>query len=99
MTNRIEIVDSDDEAEAADGLVCMRLTSPLLMPDNLIDLCSRCGEAIQLRPDAPKRPPKICAVCAGPIVEAEAAKGELVTMITPTAAAEVAAIIRKKNAN
>jgi hypothetical protein len=99
MTNRIEIVDSDDEAECADGLVCARLTSPLMMPDNVIDLCSKCGEAIQLRPDAPKRPPKICNVCAEPLVRAEAAKGELVTMITPTTAAEVAAYLRKKNAH
>lgn len=98
MTNRFEIVEPDD-AEDCDGVICQRLTSPLLLPDNLIDLCSKCGEAIQYRPHAPKRPPKICFVCADPIMTAEAAKGELVTMLTPKSAAEVAAYLRKKDAN
>ena len=71
-------------------MVCRRLTSPLLLPDNLIDLCSKCGEAIQHRPHVPKRPPKICDDCAGPIMDTEAAKGELVVMITPKTAGEVA---------
>lgn len=98
MINRIEIVD-DADAELADGVVCMRLTSPLMLPDNLIDLCSKCGAAIQHRPNVPKRPPKICWQCAEPVARAEAAKGELVTMITPTTAAEIAALIRKRDAN
>ena len=99
MTNRIEIVDSDDEGETADVLVCARLTSPLMRTDNLIDICSKCGEAIQYRPHAAKRPAKICMECAKPLIEAGAAKGELVTMITPTSAAEVAAFLRKRDAN
>ena len=98
MTNRIEIVDPG-EAECADTVVCRRLTQPLLLPDNLIDLCSKCGEAIQFRPNAPKLPPKVCDRCAIPIVEAEAAKGELVTMITQKTADEIADWLRKKNAN
>ena len=65
MTNRIEIVDSDDEAECADGLVCARLTSPLMMPDNVIGVCSQCGEAIQHRPHVPRTPLKICCECLG----------------------------------
>jgi len=99
MTNRNEIVDSDDEGETADVLVCARLTAPLMMPDNLIDICSRCGEAIQYRPHAAKLPAKICLECAGPLMEAGAAKGDLVTMLTPTSAAEVAAFLRKRDAN
>jgi hypothetical protein len=98
MTNRIEMGD-DADAELADAVICVRLTSPLLLPDNLIDLCSKCGEAIQHRPHVPKRPPKICWQCVEPVAKAEAAKGELVTLITPTTAAEVAAHFRKKNAN
>jgi|SRR5882672_3330569 len=99
MTNRIEIVDDPDDAEAADIIVCRRLTSPLLLPDNRIDLCSKCGEAIQHRPHVPKTPPKICDACALPIVMAEHAKGELMTMITPKTAAELAEYLRKKTAN
>ena len=77
MTNKIEVIENDsDEAERADAVVCIRLTSPLMMPDNVIDLCSRCGEAIQHRPSAPKRPPKVCDVCIGPLIDASAAKGE-----------------------
>jgi predicted amidophosphoribosyltransferase len=99
MTNRIEIVDDGDEAECADIVVCRRLTSPLLMPDNLIDLCSKCGEAIQFRPHAPTTPPKVCDQCALPIATKHANKGELVTLITPKTAAEVAEWLRKKDAN
>jgi hypothetical protein len=99
MTNRFEIVDDPDEAECADSVVCRRLTQPLLLPDNMIDLCSKCGEAIQHRPHVPKTPPKICDECATTIMEAEAAKGELVVMITPKTAGEVIAWYEKKNAN
>jgi predicted amidophosphoribosyltransferase len=99
MANRFEIVDDPDDAETADAVVCRRLTSPLLLPDNLIDLCSKCGEAIQHRPHVPKTPPKICDECALPIEAQHAAKGELIVMITPKTAAEVDAYFRKKNAN
>jgi len=98
MTNRFEVVHPS-EAECADSVICRRLTHPLLLPDNLIDLCSKCGEAIQHRPDGPKTPPKICDQCAGPIMEAEAAKGELVTMVTPKTAVELVEWFRKKTAN
>ena len=99
MTNSIEIVDDEAEAEAADIVVCRRLTSPLLMHDNLIDLCSKCGEAIQHRPHVPKRPPKVCDQCALPIATAHADKGELVTILTPKTLAEVMDYLEKKNLN
>jgi hypothetical protein len=98
MTNRVEIVD-DDEAEAAHYVVCGRLTTPLLMPDNLIDLCLKCGEAIQHRPHTPRAPPKICVECALAVVRREGTQGDVVTMITPKIAEEVIADFRKKNAN
>jgi hypothetical protein len=97
MTNRFEIVDGPDDAECADVVVCRRLTQPLLMPDNHIDICSKCGEAIQHRPHVPKRPPKVCDLCAVAIMEKE--KDELVVMITPKTAEEVAEWLRKKTAN
>jgi hypothetical protein len=99
MTNEIEIVDDDDDAESADLLVCKRLTSPLLLPDNLVSLCSQCGEAIQHRPDVPVTPQKLCEVCALPIIEAETAKGTMVAMMTPKSMTELAAHIRKTKAH
>ena len=98
MTNSIEI-DEDDNGEHADMVICVRLTSPLKFPDNLIGICSKCGEAIQYRPHAPKMPPKICAECVGPLANKAAAGGKLHTIITPETAAEIAAHLRKKNAN
>jgi hypothetical protein len=86
----VEIGDGED----SDLLVCARLTSPLMMPDNLIDICSKCGEAIQHRPHVPKRPRKICLQCAKPLIDAAD-----VTMITPETVADLARYFRKKNAN
>jgi hypothetical protein len=98
MTNSIEI-DNDGNGEHADMVVCRRLTSPLLMPGNLIDLCSKCGEAIQHRPHVPKKPRKICMECVLPLANEAAAKGDLHSIITPEIATEVATYLRKKNAN
>jgi hypothetical protein len=96
MTNSIEI---DDSGDLADILVCARLTQPLLMPDNLIDICSGCGEAIQHRPHVPKRPRKMCMECVAPLAKEAAAKGELHTYITPKTAKELAAFSRRKRAH
>ena len=98
MTNSIEI-DEDGNGEHADVVVCMRLTQPLLMPDNEIGLCSECGEAIQYRPYVPKLPRKMCLECIGPRANKAAATGELHSILTPEALAEIAAHLRKKNAN
>jgi hypothetical protein len=97
MKNRIEVVENEsDEAEGADFLVCRRLTSPLLMPDNKLDLCSKCGEAVQYRPAAPNGPAKICEVCVAPVIEGES---EIVTMITQKTVDEFDAYMRKKKAH
>ena len=85
------------DGEESDILVCARLTSPLMMPGNLIDICSDCGEAIQHRPHVPKQPRKICLQCAQPLIEAHGS--DLVTIITPETATEVAAYLKKKKAN
>lgn len=58
---------SDFEAEAADVVVCARYREgdePVLQ-DNAYDLCSVCGHRVQLRPDAPVSPPRICVECLG----------------------------------
>lgn len=96
MTNRFEI--DDDNAEHADLLVCARLTTPLLMPDNRIGFCCKCGEAIQHRPHVPKSPYKMCCECVEPLAMKLAAKGKLHSVITRQSAAELA-YLRKKNAN
>lgn len=98
MANSVEI-DDDGNAEHADVMVCMRLTQPLLMPDNAIGICAACSEAIQFRPHGPKRPRKLCWQCAMPDAAKAAAKGELHTIITPATAAELAAHLKKKGAN
>jgi len=55
MTEDSRVEMADDDAEGADAVICMRLTSPLMMPDNVIGVCSQCGEAIQHRPYVPRR--------------------------------------------
>jgi hypothetical protein len=45
-------------------LVCERITTPLILPDNRIGKCSECGWRVQFRPHAPKGPPRMCVQCA-----------------------------------
>ena len=91
MTN-IKIVD-DAAAELVNAVICARLTSPLLMADNVIALCSKCGEAIQHRPLAPKAPPKICLQCARSLTDDS---NDVVTVTTQTIMNEVATHLNKK---
>lgn len=57
-------VVSNDEAEAADYVVCTPLADdPGAFADNLIGACCACGTAVIFRPHAPKRPPRICFDC------------------------------------
>ncbi len=99
MINKLEIVSGPEDAEGADVVVCAPLTSPLMMADNVIDLCSKCGDAIQHRPNAPKKPPKVCYDCAQTEMQAAVGRGEeLHLQITEKTVKEVEAFI-KKNAN
>jgi hypothetical protein len=99
MPNRFEIVNGPEDAEDTDYMVCVRLTSPLILPDNEIDICAMCGEAIQHRPHAPSRPKKVCLECMAPQMNREAARGNLDVKITPRTAQEVADYLLKKSAN
>lgn len=91
--SKIEITEVDDaEADLAEAVVCVKLTSPLLLLDNAISLCSKCGEAIQHRPNVPKTPSKICVACVGPLIEQEVTA----VMVTPKSIAEVVAYLRRK---
>jgi hypothetical protein len=49
-------------------LVCMRITDPLIMPDNLIGTCQNCGWKIQFRPPAPDGV-RLCFECVEAIME------------------------------
>ncbi|MBR0753535.1 hypothetical protein JQ604_15205 [Bradyrhizobium jicamae] len=95
MTNSFEI-DDGENGDAADVLVCRRMTQPLLMPDNEIGLCSRCGEAIQFRPHVSPLPSKVCEVCIMPEIEQLGARGELHSIITPETAVELGRYLRRK---
>ena len=95
---KIEIVEPD-EAEEADYYVCISMTNPLTFPDNMIDACCKCGNAIQHRPHYPVGIKKICMSCIQPDMERDAKNGELTIQITPQTAKEVAEYLHKKSAN
>ena len=96
MANKVTI---SDDIEDAEHIVCLHVTSPLLMPDNVVEVCRQCFKAIQCRPNLPKGIKKICLACASPEIEAATAKGELDIRITTTSAAEVTAWLARKRTN
>lgn len=55
---------SDEEAEQADAVACMRKGAFSPFTDNLEAQCSACGETVIHRPHVPMKPPKICLECA-----------------------------------
>lgn len=98
MANKITIEEQED-GEACDFVVCIPITNPLAFSDNIVTDCCKCGQPIQHRPHAPKRPPKVCIACMQPDMEKEAARGELEIMITTKTAIEVGEYLYKKSAN
>jgi hypothetical protein len=64
---RVEFV-STAEAETADVMVCMDWSSPPILPDNQRARCGVCGGAVQHRPDAPKKPMRVCVSCAPSVI-------------------------------
>ncbi|SRR6266446_1833698 len=98
MSNKLEIGTQED-GEDCDYAVCIRATSPLVFPDNLVSTCCKCGCTIQYRPYAPKTPAKICLECAIPDMDNSFGEDDLRVMITPKTAAEVAAYFQKKKEN
>lgn len=59
---KINVV-SDEECEQADAVVCAHATIPLYFRDNVTGPCADCGDLLQWRPHAPKKPPKVCMRC------------------------------------
>ena len=64
----IKVVEGE-EAEQVDFVVCMREGSPSPFTDNLTGVCAHCGHGIFFRPYMPKKPTKICVVCAIDLAE------------------------------
>lgn len=67
---------SDEEAEAADFVVCCTADMPSLFDDNVSTTCAECGTAIYHRPSIPKKPKKICIECALKLSEDTSPHGE-----------------------
>lgn len=60
---RMRMLDAA-EAEEVELVVCALWPGPGAFVDNVQDRCLDCGEAVAVRPLAPKRPKRICQPCA-----------------------------------
>lgn len=92
----VEVVNSPEDAEHADCVVCAPLTEPLVCPDNIVGECSECGSKVQWRPNAPKTPPRVCWNCAAVHMVEEEARGELGIMVTQKTVDELKAYRDKR---
>ena len=88
----IRLVDQTEATEAA-FVVCEERTSPLLLPDNRVGVCSHCGVAVQFRPHAPERP-KLCFRCGATAIAADTEDSEVV--VTHQGLDEVRTYLKKK---
>lgn len=67
-TKRAAFVDHvPDDAQV---LVCIAVSVPLVLPDNLLGTCDACRCGIQFRPAAAATPIKVCTHCAADWMEA-----------------------------
>lgn len=67
---RMEVESDPERWENSAGTICMRKADVTYhFTDNLECPCSRCGATVVYRPFAPKKPPKICHVCAPEFIE------------------------------
>jgi hypothetical protein len=53
----------DAPPDDAQFIIVVRLTVPLLLPDNKIGQCAGCGQAVQFRPEVPEGFPTVCYAC------------------------------------
>lgn len=60
--DKVKVV-SDVEAEEAGVMVCVPADWATPFTDNELGVCSKCGCAVQFRPHAPKKPPRLCVTC------------------------------------
>lgn len=75
-------VVSNEEAEEADFVVCVRSDQATPFTDNLHSPCSECGVSVQYRPHAPKKPKRICMECAVGLLEDEDLEDSIITTET-----------------
>jgi hypothetical protein len=80
-------------SDAAKLFVCVRVTDPLLLPDNVTGACVSCGAAVQFRPSTPADTLKLCNVCAAPAMAAAFGKGDLHLTLTKEGLEEATKII------
>jgi hypothetical protein len=69
-TPRVEIVTAE-QGEQADVLVCVEWTSPPLLPGNQRARCGVCGCLVQHRPDAPRKPMRVCVGCTPSVIRGQ----------------------------
>src|SRR5882672_4719728 len=63
---KLELADSDDDIIGCEYCICAPAKDgkPLIFPDNVMDFCVVCGCKVQLRPNVPPGPKRICYGCA-----------------------------------
>lgn len=54
---------TDENAEKAEALVCIRTGGNVYFDDDLFGNCSVCGHEVRFRPHAPKAIRKLCLQC------------------------------------
>lgn len=80
---KVEVVQDQDDISGCDYIVCAPAPDglPLIMPDNVMNFCCKCGCKVQHRPGLPPGPKHICSLCVMEDIKAEEAKGEETTMM------------------
>jgi DNA-directed RNA polymerase subunit RPC12/RpoP len=89
-------VESQVDAERADVAVCRLVTTPLLLPDNLVGHCTTCWRMIQFRPHIPKTPRRLCDECAS---KEMAKEKDTHFIVTDNTAREVTNYLRRKGSH
>ena len=97
--DKVDVVEDGDAAEIADVVICRLVTSPLMMPDNLVGHCSKCFRMVQFRPYAPKTPMRVCDECAGQMFKKEMKDKDFKSFITPNTMRDVQDYLRKKGSH
>lgn len=63
MNDEVKVV-TPKEAEKADIIICRLKVDFERVPDiSVTDTCSKCGEDVIIRKDAPKKPKRVCMKC------------------------------------
>ena len=74
-------------------LVCIKLTTPLYFPDNVVTACVECGAALQHRLHAPPDTEPICEDCL--LDDTREQGGIIHAALTPETQAELEALLKK----